>query len=86
MEYYYPAVFSVNEDGSYTITFPDLHGCISEGKSLPNAMHMASDALTQWLSYLAEKGRPIPKPTAPQKIKFSEGEFVTLVRVDMPEK
>ena len=33
-EYVYPAVFHANEDGTYTIIFPDLPGCISEGKSL----------------------------------------------------
>ena len=37
-EYVYPAVFHANEDGTYTIIFPDLPGCISEGKSLGNAM------------------------------------------------
>ena len=33
MEYVYPAVFHPNDDGSITITYPDLPGCISEGKS-----------------------------------------------------
>lgn len=46
MEYVYPAIFQQNEDGSYTITYPDLPGCISEGKSLGNAMFMAQSALT----------------------------------------
>ena len=45
-EYIYPAVFHLNrDDGSYTITFPDLPGCISEGKSLGNAITMAASAL-----------------------------------------
>jgi predicted RNase H-like HicB family nuclease len=37
MEYVYAAVFSSNMDGTFTITFPDLPGCISEGKDLPGA-------------------------------------------------
>nr|WP_304955019.1 type II toxin-antitoxin system HicB family antitoxin [uncultured Acetatifactor sp.] len=41
VEYIYPAVFHPNEDGSFTITYPDLPGCISEGKSGENALHMA---------------------------------------------
>ena len=48
-EFVYPAVFHTNEDGSFTITYPDLPGCISEGNSLGNAMYMAQAALTQWI-------------------------------------
>jgi predicted RNase H-like HicB family nuclease len=54
MEHTYPAIFHLNGDGSYTITFPDLPGCISEGKSLGNAIYMAQSALTQWIEYLTE--------------------------------
>ncbi len=52
-EYVFPARFHPNEDGSFTVVFPDLPGCISEGKSLENAMHMAQSALAQWLEYQA---------------------------------
>jgi predicted RNase H-like HicB family nuclease len=55
MEYVYPAIFHANSDGSYTIVFPDLPGCVSEGKTLANAIYMAEAALAQWLQYLAEK-------------------------------
>ena len=34
MDHVYAAVFQPQEDGTYTITFPDLPGCISEGKNL----------------------------------------------------
>ncbi|MDR1149107.1 MAG: type II toxin-antitoxin system HicB family antitoxin [Spirochaetaceae bacterium] len=51
MEYIYPAIFHRNEDESYTIMYPDLPGCISEGKTLGNAMYMAQAALTQWIDY-----------------------------------
>ena len=52
MEYVYPAIFHANNDGSFTITYPDLPACISEGKSLGNALYMAQSALTQWIEYL----------------------------------
>ena len=58
-EHVYPAIFHPNEDGSFSITFPDLPGCISEGKSLGNAMHMAQSALTQWIEYLVDKKQPL---------------------------
>ena len=59
-EYVYPAIFHPNDDGSYTITYPDLPGCISEGKSLGNAIYMAQAALTQWIEYLTDKKQFIP--------------------------
>ena len=60
MECIYPAVFHANDDGSYTITFPDLPGCISEGKSLGNALNMAQSALSQWIEYLMDENQEIP--------------------------
>jgi len=42
-------------DGSYTVTYPDLPGCTSEGKSLENALYMAQDALCVWLGYLLDE-------------------------------
>ena len=65
-EYVYPAVFHPNDDGSYTILYPDLPGCISEGKSMGNALYMAQSALTQWLGYLTDKNEPIPAPSGVQ--------------------
>ena len=29
-EYVYPAIFHANEDNTFTITYPDLPGCITE--------------------------------------------------------
>ncbi len=83
MEYIYPAIFHANEDGSYTITFPDLPGCISEGKSLGDALHMAQDALTQWLEYLIEKKEPIAKASAIGQIEAKDKEFVNLIRANV---
>ena len=82
MECVYPAVFHANDDGSYTITYPDLPGCISEGKTLANAVYMAQAALTQWIEYLADKNQAIPKASDLKDIAPDEAEFVNLVRAD----
>lgn len=80
-EYVYPAVFHPNtDDGSYTVTFPDLPGCITEGKSLENALYMAGDALTQWLEYSAAHSDPIPAASGPRGIQVEGDEFVNLIR------
>lgn len=56
----YLAKLHHNEDGSYTVVFPDLEGCITEGKDLAEALDMAPKALNQWLQYLEDEGQDIP--------------------------
>ena len=85
MEYVYPAVFCANNDGSYTVTYPDLPGCISEGKSLANAMYMAQAALSQWIEYMADKNQAIPGASDIKNVLANENEFVNLIRADVKD-
>jgi len=82
MEYIYAAVFHPNDDNSYTITYPDLPGCISEGKSMGNALYMAQDALEQWASCMEELNEPMPKPSSILRVRLEPGEFVNLIRAE----
>lgn len=84
-EYVYPAIFHQNEDNSFTITYPDLPGCMSEGKSLGNAMYMAQSALTQWIEYLTDKKQSIPFATDLHNIETTDEEFVSLIRADVKD-
>ena len=84
-EYVYPAIFHPNEDGSFTITYPDLPGCISEGKSLGNALYMAQSALTQWIEYLTDKKQEIPTARNLNEIETFQNEFVSLIRADVKD-
>lgn len=84
-EYVYPALFHANDDGSFTITYPDLPGCISEGKSLANAMYMAQSALTEWIEYLTDKKENIPPASAFDSMEITEGEFVNLIRAEIKD-
>ena len=85
MEYIYPAIFHANDDGSYTITYPDLPGCISEGKSLGNAIFMAESALTQWIKYLIDKKQELPEASSVLNIETGYGDFVNLIRVEIKD-
>ncbi|MDR2598904.1 MAG: type II toxin-antitoxin system HicB family antitoxin [Oscillospiraceae bacterium] len=85
MDYVYPAIFHTNEDKSFTISFPDLSGCLSEGKSLANAMYMAEQALTQWIEYLIDSKQNIPTPSNLDNVKTKHNEFVNLVRIEIKE-
>ncbi len=86
MEYVYPAIFSPNNDGSYTVTYPDLPGCITEGKSLENALFMAQSALSQWIAYLADIDQEIPESSPGKSIVVSGGEFVNLIRIETKDR
>lgn len=84
-EYIYPAIFHSNDDGSYTVTYPDLPGCISEGKSLGNAMYMAQAALTQWIDYLLDKKQAIPAASDAGNMRTAQNEFVNLICADVKD-
>ena len=81
----YPALFHANDDGSYTITYPDLPGCISEGKNLDNAIYMAQDALAQWIAYAVEEKEQLPPASRLQDLETKEDEFTNLVRVEVKD-
>jgi predicted RNase H-like HicB family nuclease len=83
--YVYPAVFHPNADGSFTILYPDLPGCISEGKSLENALYMAQDALRGWLELTLEDKTPLPAPSALADVAVEAGEFVNFIRADVKD-
>ncbi len=83
-KYVYPAVFHPNEDdGSITVTVPDLPGCITEGKDLADAIFMAGDAVSMWLWSVEEDKEEIPPPTQPPQVAAPE--FVNYVYADTDE-
>ena len=43
--YVYPAIFTSEPDGGYSVYFPDLEGCYTCGDTLADALFMAEDAL-----------------------------------------
>lgn len=83
--YVYPAVFHPNADGSITVTFPDLPGCISEGQDISGAVTMAQSALAQWVEYLKESGTGIPAPGDIRALVLEAGEFSTLIRAEVKD-
>lgn len=82
--YIYPAIFDPCEDGGYTVTFPDLPGCITEGDSLDEALIMAKEAMSLHLWGMEDDGDLISPPTSPEKITAPEGGFVSLIEIWMP--
>ncbi|MEZ0536956.1 type II toxin-antitoxin system HicB family antitoxin [Caldicellulosiruptoraceae bacterium PP1] len=83
-KYIFPAIFEPGENGGYFITFPDLPGCITEGKTLEEALYMAKDALELHIYGLEEDEEEIPSPTPPEKINVPKGSFIVPIVVYMP--
>lgn len=82
-EYIYPAIFHKNIDESVTVIFPDLPGCITEGKSFGNAMKMAQAALSQWIEFLKAENEEIPAPSTHGSIKVVDDEIVSYIQADI---
>lgn len=68
MRYMYPAVFTPEEDGKYSINFPDLEGCYTCGDDLVDGLYMASDVLYMTLREYEKADKDIPLPTDPSDL------------------
>lgn len=82
--YIFPAIFEPGEKKGYTVSFPDLPGCITEGDNMEEALHMAKEALELHLYGMEEDQDEIPNPSRPEELKVPEKSFVSLVEVWMP--
>jgi predicted RNase H-like HicB family nuclease len=62
MRYNYPA-FIIKDDGKYTVTFPDVPGCLTFADSTSEAFVSAQEALETHLSAMKDEGMVIPQPS-----------------------
>ena len=79
-KYVFPAVFHP-EDIGFSIHFPDLPGCITEGDTLEEASKMARDALELYLYELEQSSEPIPSPTG--RYHIEKDEYIVMVTAHM---
>ena len=84
-KYVYPAIFTPEEDGGYSIIFPDLEGCFTCGDNLIDGMQMAEDVLALVLYGYEKDDREIPVPSKRENVKLQEKEFVNYVACDTME-
>lgn len=84
-KYAYPAIFTPEDDGGFSVRFPDLEGCFTCGDNMTDALFMAEDALALVLYGYEHDSRSIPLPRKACDISLSEGEFVNFVSCDTME-
>ena len=83
---FYPAIFQPEDDGAFTVTFPDVDGCITCGNNIEHAYEMAFDVLGLGLTVIEdEKKEPVPPASSPQDIPLEDGQFLVVVEFDMDE-
>lgn len=84
MKLVYPAIFTpcVEKEG-YTVTVPDLQGCVSEGSSLADAIEMGTDAACGWVLGELEDGNPVPSASDYKSIAHDPDSFVNMLVLDM---
>lgn len=84
--YVYPAVFTPEAAGGYSINFPDLPSCYSQGDTIEDGYKMAADILCCTLCDLEILGTKAPSPSVPMDISYDlETEFVALIGADTTE-
>ena len=49
--------------------FPDLPGCMTDGKDLEALMKNAAEALESWMGSVEETGRALPEPSTVEMLK-----------------
>lgn len=81
--YFYPAVFTYEEDQEIAVVFPDLDVATS-GENEDDALLSARELLGCVMFGLEEDGEPIPAPTALSAVELADNERAVLVDVYMP--
>ena len=83
-KYIYPAIFK-KEGDFYTVRFPDLDSCYTQGDNVQDAYEMASDVLCLTLYNLEEERKTIPHASEISEYKTEDNEFVSLIACDTLE-
>lgn len=84
-KYSYPAIFTPEDNGMYSVHFPDIEGCYTCGKNVIDAIEMAQDALALMLSTYEIEGVKFSAPSHIKDIVTKNDEFISLIICDTAE-
>lgn len=86
MKYTYLALFEIDqENGGYTITFPDFKGAISEANTLNEAIYKAREVLEIYTIMYEDENKKFPKPSsfkALANVLTSDEDVIQAISVD----
>lgn len=81
--YLFPAILKY-ENNSILVSYPDLEGCMTFGKTEEEALANAKEALEGYLYVLERDKIEIPSPSKIMDIKLDQSESIVLIDVWMP--
>ncbi|MCL2661933.1 MAG: type II toxin-antitoxin system HicB family antitoxin [Oscillospiraceae bacterium] len=81
-KYVYPAIFTQEYDGKYSVLFPDIENCFTGGDNMADALEMAEDVLCLTIYDMEKDGKPIPAPSDYKAIETDDVSVVSLIRCD----
>jgi predicted RNase H-like HicB family nuclease len=82
---FYPAVFQPEEEGGFSVFFPDIDGCNTQGETTQESYRMAFDALGIVLSSMERENITLPTASAPQDVKLEKSQYVVVIEFNMAE-
>lgn len=86
MNYIYPAVFYPEENGQYSVIFPDLNDLATYGDNLADAFAMAQEACGQYLFTTLRDGEKLPEASPLNAVeKDDDAALVNLICVNLDE-
>lgn len=74
----YNVIFKPEPDGGFTAIVPTLPGCVTYGKTLPEAKTMITDAISGYIASLTKHNEPVPSD---ESVFFST---INLTTSDIP--
>lgn len=82
----YPGYFEKNELGGYSVWFPDLPECHTDGDDLNDAVNMAAEALELVVESYLDNGRELPAPSLNAPCPKGARELVVSVEVNVENR
>lgn len=78
-DYIYPAVFTAESEGVYSVNFPDLENCYTCGDDLADAFEMAKDVLSLTLHEYKTNNTDFPEPSELKSIQCDDNSLVKYI-------
>ena len=63
MQRIFKVILEKNESGGFTVTVPELPGCVTKGRNRKEALEHVQEAIEGFLEALVIEGLPIPSST-----------------------
>jgi antitoxin HicB len=64
----YSIVLEPEEGGGYAVSVPTLPGCLTQGKTVEEAMERVAEAISVHMAGLEADGEPVPEEHEPPRL------------------